>query len=93
MSANDILDVLNIQRDESSQQPVRKKQKTSGSTPTAPDGKQLTGMARELYNLVGPNTPPININSVIIIQIKRNLKNLNRHPGQICNSNQKKVLY
>lgn len=63
MSANDILDVLNIQRDESSQQPVRKKQKTSGSTPTAPDGKQLTGMARELYNLVGPNTPPININS------------------------------
>ncbi|RCK62896.1 SWR1-complex protein 4 [Candida viswanathii] len=63
MSANDILDVLNIQRDESNQQPAKKKQKTSSSTPTLPDGKQLTGMARELYNLVGPNTPPININS------------------------------
>ncbi|CAI5755811.1 unnamed protein product [Candida verbasci] len=58
MSANDILDVLNISRDDN--QPAKKKQKTS--TPTD-NGKPLTGMARELYNLVGPNTPPINLSS------------------------------
>ncbi|KAG7663214.1 SWC4 [[Candida] subhashii] len=60
MSANDILDVLNIQRDEHhQQQPPKKKQKTSNeSTPKPP-----TGMARELYNLIGPNTPAINLSS------------------------------
>lgn len=55
MSANDILDVLNIQRDESAQ-PAKKKQKTDQPT------LQKGGMARELYNLLGPNTPPVNMN-------------------------------
>lgn len=53
MSANDILDVLNIQRDEA-QQP-KKKQKIE--QPLIQKG----GMARELYNLLGPNTPPVNM--------------------------------
>ncbi|RLV91116.1 SWR1-complex protein 4 [Spathaspora sp. JA1] len=54
MSANDILDVLNISRDE----PPKKKQRTNESTQP-----QLTGMARELYNLIGPNTPPVQLSS------------------------------
>lgn len=54
MSANDILDVLNIQRDEATQ--PKKKQKTE-SQPQPQKG----GMARELYNLLGPNTPPVNM--------------------------------
>lgn len=54
MSANDILDVLNIQRDESTQ--PKKKQKTE-----AQPQPQKGGMARELYNLLGPNTPPVNM--------------------------------
>lgn len=54
MSANDILDVLNIQRDDSAQ-PVKKKQKTEQPQ------LQKGGMARELYNLLGPNTPPVNM--------------------------------
>lgn len=53
MSANDILDVLNIQRDS---QPAKKKQKVAEAA--AP---RQTGMARELYSLLGPNTPPINV--------------------------------
>lgn len=53
MSANDILDVLNIQRDVS--QPAKKKQKTE--TPVS----RQSGMARELYNLIGPNTPPLSL--------------------------------
>ncbi|KAI5950844.1 SWC4 [Candida jiufengensis] len=56
MSANDVLDVLEIQRDDT--QPAKKKIKTSSP---AVDSKPLTGMARELYNLVGPNTPPVNL--------------------------------
>lgn len=57
MSANDVLDVLEIQRDDF---PARKKQKVS---PAVPEGqlKPLTGMARELYNLVGPNTPSLGL--------------------------------
>lgn len=55
MSANDILDVLNIQRDDSAQ-PAKKKQKVDQPT------LQKGGMARELYNLLGPNTPPVNMN-------------------------------
>lgn len=78
MSANDILDVLNIQRDESNQ-PPKKKQKSS-STPTLPDGKQLTGMARELYNLVGPNTPPINLNSNSYTANKEKMKKFKPSP-------------
>lgn len=54
MSANDILDVLNIQRDEL-KQPAKKKQKT------AVEIQRQSGMARELYNLIGPNTPPVNL--------------------------------
>lgn len=55
MSANDILDVLNVQREV---QPARKKQKPDdgGLVPSA-----QKGMARELYNLLGPNTPPIQL--------------------------------
>lgn len=55
MSANDILDVLNIQRDTSGQ-PAKKKAKASADA-TA----RQSGMARELYNLLGPNTPPVNL--------------------------------
>lgn len=55
MSANDILDVLNIQRDESAQ-PAKKKQKVDQPA------LQKGAMARELFNLLGPNTPPVNMN-------------------------------
>lgn len=55
MSANDILDVLNIQRDENAQ-PAKKKQKVEQPA------LQKGGMARELYNLLGPNTPLVNMN-------------------------------
>lgn len=55
MSANDILDVLNIQRDDANQ-PAKKKQKTEQQPHL-----QKGGMARELYNLLGPNTPPVNM--------------------------------
>ncbi|CAH6721561.1 SWR1-complex protein 4 [[Candida] jaroonii] len=57
MSANDVLDVLNIQRDTSGQ-PAKKKAKTSNDGTT---GLRQSGMARELYNLLGPNTPPVNL--------------------------------
>ncbi|CUM67153.1 uncharacterized protein PRCAT00004845001 [Priceomyces carsonii] len=57
MSANDILDVLNVQRDEE-RQPVKKKKKVSEQ----PSARQ-SGMARELYNLIGPNTPPIHLSN------------------------------
>lgn len=55
MSANDILDVLNIQRDEQAQ-PQKKKQRTEQPV------LQKGAMARELYNLLGPNTPPVSMN-------------------------------
>lgn len=54
MSANDILDVLNIKRDDSAQ-PAKKKQKVEHGFP------QKGAMARELYNLLGPNTPPVSV--------------------------------
>ncbi|KAF7999312.1 hypothetical protein HF325_005988 [Metschnikowia pulcherrima] len=54
MSANDILDVLNVQRDDT--QPAKKRQKVE------PPSLQKGGMARELYNLLGPNTPPVSVN-------------------------------
>lgn len=57
MSANDILDVLNIQRDDA-RQPAKKKAKTSADGSGQP---RQTGMARELYSLLGPNTPPVNL--------------------------------
>lgn len=71
MSANDILDVLNVQRDNQSQ-PPKKKQKVGHD-----QGPRQTGMARELYNLLGPNTPPVNLNvasSNTGIKDKLNLK-------------------
>ncbi|GEQ69870.1 hypothetical protein JCM33374_g3545 [Metschnikowia sp. JCM 33374] len=55
MSANDVLDVLNIQRDDA-QQPAKKRQKVEQPS------LQKGGMARELYNLLGPNTPPVSVN-------------------------------
>ena len=58
MSANDILDVLNVQRDD--KQPVKKKQKLGSELGS---GQRQSGMARELYNLIGPNTPPVNLSS------------------------------
>jgi DNA methyltransferase 1-associated protein 1 len=58
MSANDILDVLNVQRDELTA-PAKKKQKVS----SADAGGRGSGLARELYSLLGPNTPPVNISS------------------------------
>ncbi|KAJ8135786.1 hypothetical protein OY671_011001, partial [Metschnikowia pulcherrima] len=54
MSANDILDVLNVQRDDT--QPAKKRQKVEQPS------LQKGGMARELYNLLGPNTPPVSVN-------------------------------
>lgn len=61
MSANDILDVLNIQRDQHGQeQPSKKKQRVDGSTA----GQKQSGISRELYNLIGPNTPPINLSGI-----------------------------
>lgn len=54
MSANDILDVLNIKRDDTPQ-PAKKKQKVEYAAP------QKGAMARELYNLLGPNTPPVSL--------------------------------
>lgn len=58
MSANDILDVLNIQRD-GVNQPAKKKLKSNDQVAHS----RQTGMARELYNLLGPNTPPINLSN------------------------------
>ncbi|KAI5970574.1 SWC4 [Candida margitis] len=58
MSAEDVLDVLNIQRDEL---PARKKQKMSPTVAEGSQSKPLTGMARELYNLMGPNTPSLGL--------------------------------
>lgn len=55
MSANDILDVLNIQRGETPG-PAKKKQRVEQPA------LQKGGLARELYNLLGPNTPPVNMN-------------------------------
>lgn len=54
MSANDVLDVLNVQRDDLPQ--PKKKAKT--------DMAQLAKdrLPREVYNLMGPNTPPILVN-------------------------------
>lgn len=57
MSANDILDVLNVQRDD---QPAKKKARHE--QPAAAQAPLQKGaMARELYNLLGPNTPPVNL--------------------------------
>ncbi|CAN3361102.1 SWR1-complex protein 4 [Diutina catenulata] len=52
MSANDVLDVLNISR-EDTPKPQKKRQKV------ASEASKQTGMARELYSLLGPNTPPV----------------------------------
>lgn len=57
MSTNDVLDVLNIQR-EDLKTPAKKKQRLAQDA--AP---RQTGMARELYNLLGPNTPPVALSS------------------------------
>ncbi|CAH2351753.1 SWR1-complex protein 4 [[Candida] railenensis] len=62
MSANDILDVLNVQRDQSQQQPAKKKQRVDTHSSNASSSQK--GMARELYNLLGPNTPPINLSGL-----------------------------
>lgn len=59
MSANDVLDVLNIQRDKSGQ-PSKKKSKPSSENQNQ---SRQSGIARELYNLLGPNTPPVNLPS------------------------------
>ncbi|RLV84023.1 SWR1-complex protein 4 [Meyerozyma sp. JA9] len=59
MSANDILDVLNVQRD-SSDLPAKKKQKVSNDTAAV---HRQTGLSRELYSLLGPNTPPANLSN------------------------------
>lgn len=55
MSAHDVLDVLNVQRDDLVQ-PAKKKAKTE--TVQIPK----SGISRELYNLIGANTPPILVN-------------------------------
>lgn len=72
MSANDILDVLNIQRDEDSQPPKKKQKAQNVQT-----GQRQSGMSRELFNLLGPNTPPINLsstNSANVFKDKPNAK-------------------
>ncbi|RKP30748.1 hypothetical protein METBISCDRAFT_15472 [Metschnikowia bicuspidata] len=55
MSANDVLDVLNVQRDDIIQ-PAKKKARSDA--PPIPK----SGISRELYNLIGANTPPILVN-------------------------------
>lgn len=55
MSANDVLDVLNVQRDDLVQ-PAKKKAKIDTSH------IPKSGISRELYNLIGANTPPILVN-------------------------------
>lgn len=59
MSANDILDVLNVQRD-SSDAPAKKKQKISADSVLP---HRQTGLTRELYSLLGPNTPLANLSN------------------------------
>ncbi|KAH3679379.1 hypothetical protein WICPIJ_008629 [Wickerhamomyces pijperi] len=75
MSSSDILDVLNIQSGSKSDEPSAKRQKlnsVSGSSTTttttstttttgATDSSDFkgTGISRELYQLLGQNTPPI----------------------------------
>ncbi|ODV75778.1 Swc4p CYBJADRAFT_121308 [Cyberlindnera jadinii NRRL Y-1542] len=51
--SSEILDVLNVQHSGSSSQPPKKKQKTEQKA------KALTGMNRELFQLLGQNTPPV----------------------------------
>ncbi|KAH3669096.1 hypothetical protein WICMUC_005060 [Wickerhamomyces mucosus] len=51
--SNDILDVLNLQSNNQSLQPKNKKQKLSDND------QKLSGINRELYQLLGENTPPI----------------------------------
>ncbi|KAK6197884.1 uncharacterized protein RJT21DRAFT_109464 [Scheffersomyces amazonensis] len=67
MSANDVLDVLNISRDDQ-KGPAKKRQKTSTPVP------RQTGMARELYNLLGPNTPPVNLTNTSNVSSKDKIK-------------------
>lgn len=55
MSAHDVLDVLNLQRDDL-QQPAKKKARAE-ATPLP-----KSGISRELYNLIGANTPSILVN-------------------------------
>lgn len=72
MSANDILDVLNIQRDEDSQPPKKKQKAQNVQT-----GQRQSGMSRELFNLLGPNTPPValsNASSANLFKDKPNAK-------------------
>lgn len=57
MSANDILDVLNVQREDL--QPPKKKKKSNNDAVS----QRQSGMARELYNLIGPNTPPVSLSN------------------------------
>lgn len=59
MSANDILDVLNVQRG-SQDQPQKKKQKLASDAASA---HRQAGLSRELYSLLGPNTPPANLSN------------------------------
>lgn len=56
MSSSDIFDVLNIQPQAKAKTPP-----SSGSTPGATrlPKPQVTGMQRELYSLLGENTPPV----------------------------------
>ncbi|SCW00984.1 LAFE_0D02476g1_1 [Lachancea fermentati] len=55
MSSSDIFDVLNIQHPKSSSPP------SNSGTPGVPrtSKPQVTGIQRELYNLLGDNTPPV----------------------------------
>ncbi|AAS53868.1 AFR497Cp [Eremothecium gossypii ATCC 10895] len=56
MSSSDIFDVLNIQPKSSSPHPQTSQSNAGASKTPKP---QVTGMQRELYNLLGDNTPPI----------------------------------
>lgn len=53
MSSTDVRDVLNLPARHSLEKPLVKKLKTDG------DNKRPEGMQRELYSLLGENTPPI----------------------------------
>lgn len=61
MSSSDIFDVLNIQQKSKSHGNSTSPPPLPGSTASKAPKPQVTGMQRELYNLLGENEPPIAI--------------------------------
>lgn len=64
MSTSDVLDILNVQRNNSDSRKKKSKVNDKGTV-------RQTGMARELYNLLGPNMPTTSIASSGLNEIKK----------------------